>query len=94
MRASIILVGGFFAAMAIAVGFVIFGENSESLKTPQINDVIAPVDTVSINPNPNADAVEIKESVELKQSNNEYWIDEDGKKHYTIDARDAPIIQD
>jgi len=92
MRIAGFLVGGFFAAMAIAVGFVFFGDNSESLETPQISDTLAPVDTANISPNLDADTLEIVESVEL--NTNEYWIDEDGKKHYTINARDSPEIKD
>ncbi len=36
MRISIILVGGFLAAMAVTAGFALFGE-SESLDTPKIS---------------------------------------------------------
>jgi len=93
MRASIILVGGFLVAMAIAIGFAFVGE-SESLETPKIRDIIEPVDTATINPNPDADILEIVESVELELDTNEYWIDEDGKKHFTINAVDTPIIED
>jgi len=35
----------------------------------------------------------IKKEKILILSNDNYFIDEDGKKHYTIDAIDSPTIQ-
>jgi hypothetical protein len=94
MKIAGFLVIGFFAIMAIAVGFVYFGENTESLNAPQISDNISPSESVQINPNPADDTIDITESVDVEIDDASYTIDEDGKKRYTIDVRDSPVIQD
>jgi hypothetical protein len=97
MKITGFLAIGFFAIMAIAVGFVYFGD-TETM-TPQISDDVVPTDSVRINPNPDSDTIDIVESVDVEINDGEitdgnYWTDENGKKHYTIEAHDSPILQD
>ena len=94
MKITGFLVIGFFAIMVIAVGFVYFGENSEYGDTPQILDKITIEESVQINPNADTDILDVKETVVISSNDGGYWIDEDGKRHYSINARDAPVIQD
>ena len=89
------MVVGFLSIMSVAVGFSLFDESGFS-DTPEISDVTITSDSVKINPNKNAaDYVTASDSasIELTTENTNYWIDSNGKKHYTINAQDTPSLQ-
>ena len=88
MNLARVLVIGFFGIMVIMVGFYL----TEDTVTPELKDTATLTDSVLINPNPNEDNLDIKDSAEIGGAN--YFIDEDGKKHYTLDIYDSPSLND
>ena len=77
------------------VAFAYFGDSPELLETPKINDSISVEESVSISPNIDADTLDLQEKVTVEKTTDvPYWIDEDGKKHYTIEARDSPTLEE
>ncbi len=89
------MVVGFLSIMSVAVGFSLFDESGFS-DTPEISDVAVTSDSVKMNSNQNtADHMNTSDSasIELTPENTNYWIDSNGKKHYTINAQDTPSIQ-
>lgn len=68
--------------------FTVISDNQTQDK-PQISDLIKSTDSVKINSN-QSDNLEVDDS--SKSNGENYFIDEDGKKHFTISAQDAPDI--
>ena len=92
MKISKIIVVGFISIMSIVVVFSFLGESN----VPEIQDTIDTSDSVKINLSPNDDNLDVKDSanIELNDNTPSYWVDEDGKKHYTLSAADTPTIQE
>jgi len=88
---SIVVMVGFFSVIGTAVAFSLFDENTD---TNTLDDVIDSSDSANITLNSSTnDELTVKDSAAVTVSNDNYFIDEDGKKHYTIDAVDSPTIQ-
>ena len=92
MKISSVLVLGFICIMLFTFVFIMFDENSVSSDTtPEIHDMISPTDSVNLHLN---GTLTEQELILLELNDENYWIDDDGKKHYVLDAYDSPNIQE
>ena len=91
MKAKGIAVIGIIVFVILLV--IILPRNNEMM-APQIGDSVSPSDKAELEIGTiSSDSPEISDSV-LVESEENFYIDENGVKHYVIEAKDSPVVGD
>ena len=81
------------AIVIIILIVIILPQNNEQL-APQMGDTITASDQAEVELGMNSsDSPQISDSAKI-DSEADFYIDEDGVKHYIIEAKDKPVIGD
>ena len=87
---GIVVIGIIIAIIAIVI---ILPQNNEKL-APQMGDTITASDQAEVELGMNSsDSPSISDSANV-ESDADFYIDENGVKHYIIEAKDKPVIGD
>lgn len=87
-----ILAGGIIVAIVVSISILATSENYQTNTQPAIMDNPETEDMAGVSLNSNVDSPTINDS--SSPQGQEFWIDDDGNKHYTITARDSPTLED
>jgi len=86
-----ILAGGIIIAIIVSISILATSQDYQNNTQPAIIDNPETDDMAGVSLNSN-DSPTINDS-SLPQGQ-EFWIDDDGNRHYTITARDSPTLED
>ena len=86
-----ILAGGIIIAIIVSISILATSQDYQNNTQPAIMDNPETDDMAGVSLNSN-DSPTINDS--SSPQGQEFWIDDDGNKHYTITARDSPTLED
>ena len=86
-----ILAGGIIIAIIVSISILATSQDYLNNTQPAIMDNPETDDMAGVSLNSN-DSPTINDS--SSPQGQEFWIDDDGNKHYTITARDSPTLED
>ena len=92
MKKSKFLPLGIVIAVIVAISILATIQNFQKSIPPIISDDPETDDSINVNLNSNVDSPALNDSSTQQEQN--FWIDEDGKKHYTIKVGDSPQLED
>ena len=92
MKKGKILTLGIVIAVIVSISILATSQNYQTNTQQPILDNPETVDMAGMNLNSNVDSPTLDDS--SPQEGAEFWIDEDGSKHYTITARDSPTLEE
>jgi glucan-binding YG repeat protein len=87
-----ILTWGIIIAVIVSISILAITQNYQKSIPPAISDNPETDDAVNVNLDSNADSPTISDSSPQQEQN--FWIDENGTRHYTIEATDSPQLED
>jgi hypothetical protein len=87
-----ILTWGIIIAVIVSISILAIIQNFQINPQPIISDNLETEDKANVSLGSNADSPTISDSSPQQEQN--FWIDENGKKHYTIEASDSPTIDE
>jgi hypothetical protein len=83
---------GIVIAVIVAISILAIIQNFQKSIPPIISDDPEIDDSINVNLDSNVDSPALNDSSPQQEQN--FWIDEDGKKHYTIKVGDSPQLED
>ena len=83
---------GIVIAVIVAISILAIIQNFQKSIPPIISDDPETDDSINVNLDSNVDSPALNDSSPQQEQN--FWIDEDGKKHYTIKVGDSPQLED
>jgi len=86
-----ILAGGIIIAIIVSISILATSQDYLNNTQPAIMDNPETGDMAGVSLNSN-DSPTLNDS--SSPQGQEFWIDDDGNKHYTITARDSPTLED
>ncbi len=86
-----ILAGGIIIAIIVSISILATSQDYQNNTQPAIMDNPETGDMAGVSLNSN-DSPTLNDS--SSPQGQEFWIDDDGNKHYTITARDSPTLED
>jgi cytoskeletal protein RodZ len=92
MKKRKLLTWGIIIAVIVSISLLAIIQNYQKNSPPGILDNPDADDTANVNLNSNVDSPALNDSSPQQEQN--FWIDEDGKKHYTIKVGDSPQLED
>jgi len=92
MKKGKILTGGIIIAIVVSISILATSQDYQTNTQPAIIDNPETGDIAGVSLNSNVDSPTINDS--SSPQGQEFWIDDDGNKHYTITASDSPTLED
>jgi len=92
MKKGRILTWGVVIVVILSISTLAITQNSQKNTPPIILDNPETVDSGNVNLDSNFDSPTLNDS--SAQQELDFWTDEDGNKHYTIEAGDSPSLED
>ena len=91
MKKRKILTGGIIIAVIMSISILAIIQNFQKNTPPIILDGPEIEEAVNVNLGSNVDSPGLNDSSTQEQN---FWTDEEGKKHYTIKVGDSPQLED
>jgi len=91
MKKVKILIAGIIIAIVVSISILATSQNYQTNTQPAIIDNPETEDMAGVSLNSN-DSPTLSDS--SSPQGQEFWIDDDGNRHYTITASDSPTLED